>query len=136
MESVRFLLGGVLPYVAVVVFVVAMIRRISQWRRLAAPPMTLFPAPETEGEARINTLKEAVFFRSLFKGDRVLWGFAWAFHVVLLLIFVGHLRVFTNVDAKDLNGIIRAIDVDGHPVNDTFDLLRGVAERCHLLANE
>jgi len=37
--------------------------------------------------------------RSLFRGDRVLWGFAWAFHVVLALVFVGHFRVFTNVDS-------------------------------------
>lgn len=98
METVRFFLGGVLPYVAVVVFITAMIRRINLWRKLPSPPMTLFPAPETVGEARVNTLKEAVFFRSLFKGDRTLWGLAWAFHIVLLLIFVGHTRVFTNVD--------------------------------------
>jgi nitrate reductase gamma subunit len=37
-------------------------------------------------------------FKSLFRGDRLLWAFAWAFHVVLGLIFVGHLRVFANVD--------------------------------------
>ena len=44
-------------------------------------------------------LKEALFFRSLFHGDRVLWLLAWGFHAVLALIVLGHLRVFTNVDS-------------------------------------
>jgi nitrate reductase gamma subunit len=98
MEVVRFILGGILPYVAVVVFLVAMIYRVNAWRKLPSPPMTLFPAPATGGANRANTAKEAAFFTSLFRGDRLLWAFAWGFHVVLALIFVGHLRVFTNVD--------------------------------------
>ena len=44
-------------------------------------------------------LTEAMLFSSLFKGDRLLWIFAWSFHAVLLLIFVGHFRVFANVDS-------------------------------------
>jgi nitrate reductase gamma subunit len=67
--------------------------------KLPAPAMTLFPAPPPQGKANaINTAKEAVFFRSLFKGDRPLWVVAWGFHVVLALIFVGHIRVVSNVD--------------------------------------
>jgi nitrate reductase gamma subunit len=60
--------------------------------------MTLFPAPPTEAANRINVLKEAALFRSLFRGDRLLWSFAWVFHVVLALILIGHLRVFANLD--------------------------------------
>ena len=92
-------MGGVLPYVAIAVFIVAMAHRIYTWKRLAAPSMTLFPAPADEKANRRNVLKEALLFRSLFGGDRVLWAFAWVFHVVLLLIFLGHLRFFTNVDS-------------------------------------
>ena len=99
MDVVRLIVGGILPYVAVTVFVVAMIYRVYVWRKLPSPPMTLFPAPATGRANTINTLKEAAFFRSLFGGDRVLWGFAWTFHVVLALVFVGHFRVFTNVDS-------------------------------------
>jgi len=85
--------------VAVLVFVIAMVFRVRSWMRLPAPSMTLFPAPSPEGKANVlNTAKEAVFFRSLYKGDRALWLFAWAFHVVLALIFVGHVRVVSNVD--------------------------------------
>lgn len=99
MEVLRFSIGAILPYLAVVVFLGAMVFRIYRWKKLPQPPMTLFPAPATESGNKTNVLKEATLFRSLFKGDRVLWSFAWVFHVVLALIFVGHLRVFANVDA-------------------------------------
>jgi nitrate reductase gamma subunit len=99
MDVLRFLIGGVLPYVAVLTFVIAMVWRVRVWMKLPAPSMTLFPAPSPEGKANaINTAKEAVFFRSLYRGDRPLWVVAWGFHLVLALIFVGHLRVVTNVD--------------------------------------
>ena len=98
MDVVRFLVGGILPYVALVVFIAAMANRVYVWRKLPAPAMTLFPAAETNGANMINTIKEATLFRSLFRGDRLLWFFAWAFHVVLALVFVGHFRVFGNVD--------------------------------------
>lgn len=99
MDVLRFVIGGILPYVAIAVFLIAMVYRVRSWMKLPAPSMTLFPAPAPTGKANaINTAKEAVFFRSLFKGDRPLWVFAWGFHVVLALIFVGHIRVISNVD--------------------------------------
>ncbi len=104
MDALRLVVGGMLPYIAVAVFLVAMILRISRWRKLPAPAMTLFPAPQSEAATRANTLQEAVFFKSLFKGDRVLWAFAWTFHAALFLILTGHVRVFANVDPM-LNGV-------------------------------
>jgi len=98
MEAVRILVGGILPYVAIVVFLAAMANRVYVWRKLPAPAMTLFPAAETSSANTINTIKEVTFFRSLFRGDRLLWSIAWVFHVVLALVFVGHFRVFGNVD--------------------------------------
>ena len=99
MDVLRFVVGGILPYLALAVFLVAMVYRIRTWRKLPSPPMTLFPAPNPEGKGNaINTVKEAVLFPSLFRGDRTLWVFSWGFHVILALIFVGHLRVVSNVD--------------------------------------
>jgi nitrate reductase gamma subunit len=98
MDIVRFVVGVLLPYVAIIAFVVGMVWRIRTWRKLASPPMTLFPAPTDAGSNTRNTVKEALLFTSLFRGDRVLWSVAWVFHVVLALIFVGHFRVFANVD--------------------------------------
>ncbi len=100
MEIVRFTVGVILPYVALVVFVAGMAYRFYSWSKLKSPPMTLFPSPADENKSiAVNTLQEAMFFKSLFRGDRLLWVLAWIFHVVLLLIIVGHFRVFTNVDA-------------------------------------
>ncbi len=98
MESVKLVVGVILPYVVLVVFLAGMIWRIRTWKKLAAPPMTLFPAPPDEAANARNTAKEVLLFASLFKGDRLLWVFAWVFHAVLALVFVGHFRVFTNVD--------------------------------------
>jgi len=99
MDVLRFAVGGILPYLALAIFLVAMVNRIRTWRKLPSPPMTLFPAPPVKGMANTrNTLKEALFFPSLYRGDRTLWVFAWGFHAVLVLIFVGHLRVVSTVD--------------------------------------
>ncbi len=98
MEYVRILVGVVLPYVAVLVFLAGMAYRLYSWKKLASPAMTLFPAPATERGNTLNTLQEALLFKSLFGGDRVLWLLAWVFHAVLALIVVGHLRVAANVD--------------------------------------
>ena len=98
MESVRFVVGVVLPYVAIAVFTAGMVHRLIGWKKLASPPMTLYPAGSEKGSKTGNILKEAFLFRSLIKSDRVLWVLAWAFHVVLALIFFGHFRVVANVD--------------------------------------
>ena len=96
MDTVRFILGGILPYIAILVFLAGMSLQVFKWWKLPSPPMTLYPS--AEGKVGAYLLKELVFFRSLFTGDRVLWVLAWGFHVVLALIFVGHFRVFTPVD--------------------------------------
>jgi len=99
MGVLGILVGGVLPYVSITVFVVAMVYRIMSWKRLPSPSMTLFPAPLPDGRSTaVNTAKEALLFRSLYRGDRALWFPAWGFHVVLALIFLGHVRVVSNVD--------------------------------------
>lgn len=99
MELIRYVGGVLLPYLAVLTFLGGMVYRFQVWRKLASPAMTLFPAPATDADRTWNTIQEAVFFKSLLRGDRLLWSFAWAFHVILALILVGHLRVFVNADA-------------------------------------
>lgn len=114
MSLLRFLIGGVLPYAAVLVFLTAMVYRVWTWMRLPAPSMTLFPAPSPDGRANtVNTAKEALFFRSLFKGDRSFWIFAWGFHMILALIFIGHLRVVSNVDRVLLGAGMTEAGVQG-----------------------
>jgi len=88
--------GGVLPYVALLVFLAGMIYRFNVWFKTPQPgKMTLF-TNQSESTAK-SVLGEALFFPSLFRGDKTLWFFAWVFHVTLALVFLGHVRVFTGL---------------------------------------
>jgi nitrate reductase gamma subunit len=102
-NTLSFLVGGVLPIVAILVFFVGMIYRIRVWMKTPQPgKMTLFPAPENPTK---SVIAEAVFFPSLFKGDRILWLFAWVFHVTLALVALGHIRVITGLVDRTLMGM-------------------------------
>jgi nitrate reductase gamma subunit len=93
MSSAAFLVARVLPYLALGSFFIGVTYRLLAWRRIPQPAlMTLYP---TEGSGWKALVKEAVFFPSLFRGDKALWSFAWFFHLALALAFVGHLRVVT-----------------------------------------
>jgi nitrate reductase gamma subunit len=87
------LIGGILPFVTIIVFLSGIIYHIRLWSKLAAPKMTLTPAPEPGLPRFVALLKEMLFFKSLFRGDKNLWFLSWIFHAMLALIFIGHLRV-------------------------------------------
>ncbi len=88
---------GILPYVTIVIFVLGMIKRFYVWSKTPQPgAVTLFPAPRPGVATFWSVVRESLFFPGLFKGDKVLWSFAWIFHVTLALIAVGHVRVFTD----------------------------------------
>ena len=94
MSSTALVVGGVLPYLAATFFAVGVLYRLLVWRRVPQPGlMTLYP---TQGSSWRSLVKEALFFPSLFRGDKALWSFAWFFHVALALALVGHLRVVTG----------------------------------------
>jgi nitrate reductase gamma subunit len=93
MSMLAFLIGGVLPYFVIPAFVAGMGYRFWVWSKTPQPAkLTLFPAAKTFR----GVLAESFFFPSLFRGDRVLWFFAWLFHSTLALVFVGHIRVFSS----------------------------------------
>jgi nitrate reductase gamma subunit len=95
MHSASFFVAGVLPYLAVTFFVIGSVYRLLAWRRVPQPGlMTLYP---TKGATARALAKEALFFPSLYRGDRSLWSLAWIFHVALALALVGHLRVVTGL---------------------------------------
>ena len=94
MDTIKFIVGVILPYVVVPVFVAGMSYRIWTWFKSPQPArMTLFPAG---GSTFREVLAEALLFPSLFRGDRVLWFLAWFFHATLALVFLGHIRVITG----------------------------------------
>ena len=81
------LIGQVLPYCAVIVFVVGALYRIGNWMR--APKKLnwkLYPVPQgIVGEARY-ILEEWTSFKTLFRNNRPVWLGSYVFHVALVAL--------------------------------------------------
>jgi nitrate reductase gamma subunit len=100
MSGFSFFVGGVLPYVAIPAFLAVFVWRLVVWYRTPQPgKMTLFQGSGTTGS---GLLSEALFFPSLFRGDKLLWLMAWSFHAALALAFLGHFRVFSGAIDRTL----------------------------------
>ena len=56
----------------------------------------LTPAPTTRRGVALRMLAEVTVFKSLFKSNKWIWLFGWAFHVALLVVLLRHLRYFTE----------------------------------------
>ena len=86
---------ALLFYVATLVMVVGLVRKIRLYARIPAPlriPTT--PAPTSAAGVGWRMAREVVFFESLFKASKWTWIFGWAFHAGLLLVLLRHLRYF------------------------------------------
>ena len=86
---------AVLFYIAELVFVVGVTRKVRIYAQTPAPlkiPTT--PAPLTAAGVRWRMAREVVLFESLFKSNKWTWIFGWLFHVTLLLVVLRHLRYF------------------------------------------
>lgn len=129
MNTYEFIVGGILPYLAVLTFVVGMAYRFNVWFNTPQPArMTLFPAPQ--GSTAKAVLAEALLFPSLFKGDKLLWTASWVFHATLVLVFVGHVRVFTGL----ADSILLAVGMTPADI-DRMSLTSGVAAGAVLFAS-
>lgn len=128
MNQLSFFIGGLLPYLAIAVFVVGMGYRIRVWFNTPQPgKMTLY-TNQSESKAK-SVLAEALLFPSLFKGDKTLWFFAWVFHVTLALVFLGHLRVITGL----LDSVMLSLGMSPQAIN-TMSSVSGGAAGVILLA--
>jgi len=84
-------------YLAALVLVAGLIRKIVQYARTPSPlkiPTT--PAPVTGTGVALRLAREVVFFESLFKGNKWIWIFGWVFHFGLFLVTLRHLRYFID----------------------------------------
>lgn len=88
---------SVLLYLAALVFVVGLGRKILRYARTPAPlkiPTT--PAPTTRWGVVLRLGREVVFFESLFKASKWTWLFGWLFHAGLFVALLAHLRYITE----------------------------------------
>lgn len=87
----EILLGRILPFLAITVFVIGVIYRIARWNSTPVPHrQTLYPAPTTKAAANFKIVKELALFTTLFENDKLLWIGSWVFHIGLLAAVGGH----------------------------------------------
>jgi nitrate reductase gamma subunit len=124
--GLQWVFGVIIPYLAIVVFVIGFVRKVLSWSRSAVP----FAIPTTGGQAKsLPWIKDSKFdnpssrfgvfmrmvfevftFRSLFRNTRMklkedklayqlelfLWVGALAFHYAFLTVLIRHTRFFTE----------------------------------------
>lgn len=84
---------GILFWAATLVLVLGVANKILLYWKTPAPlkiPTT--PAPVTQGGVVIRMLQEVLFFKSLFRSDKLLWALGFLFHYMMLLIVIRHFR--------------------------------------------
>jgi nitrate reductase gamma subunit len=87
-----FFLGQIFPYISITVFLTGMTWRLLIWLNAPVPfQLTLFPAPKTFAGRVMSIGWEIISFESLWRGDRILWLWAWLMHGSLAVIIVGHI---------------------------------------------
>lgn len=90
-------LYGVAFYLATVVLVAGLVRKIGRYATTPAPlRIATTPAPLSRGGVAVRMAGEVLLFASLFKSDKWLWMFGALFHGALALVLLRHLRYFTE----------------------------------------
>jgi len=121
------LFGVIIPYAAIVLFLVGFVVKIATWAKVPVPfriptvtgqaesldfiPHQKLESPSTGGQVFLRMALEILFFRSLFRNtrsdmkpgprivygaDKELWAASMLFHWTFLVIFIRHLRFFTE----------------------------------------
>jgi nitrate reductase gamma subunit len=89
------LLFIVLPYLSLGIFLAGVFYRFWVWGRTPVPlRIVTTPAPRTRGGVALRLVGDALWFPSLYKGDKVLWAAGLSFHLLLWLVLLRHLRYF------------------------------------------
>jgi nitrate reductase gamma subunit len=84
-----------LPYLSAAIFLIGFLYRFFLWGRAPVPlRIVMTPAPRTRGGVIWRLIGDALWFPNLFKGDRFLWASGLAFHLLLWLVLLRHLRYF------------------------------------------
>lgn len=87
----------ILFYAATLLLIGGLAFRIWVFAKTPAPlkiPTT--PAPTTTGGVVFRMIREVTVFESLFKSNKWIWVFGWAFHMGLFLVLARHIRYFQD----------------------------------------
>jgi len=86
---------AVLFYLATIVLVVGVVLKVKTYWQIPAPmKIPTMPAPRSKSGVLFRIFKEITLFESLFRSNKWIWIFGWAFHFGLLLVLLRHFRYF------------------------------------------
>ena len=104
----------VMPYVAIIVFVVGLIWRIRTWWARPRAKVVIFPAAKSNLVSAARVVRDVIFFGKTFNMSKSLWIMTVLFHLGLLLVVLGHVRTITeigfvwswlNLDAQGIDNV-------------------------------
>ena len=123
METFEYLVTHVTPYFALAVFIGGLAYQGYRWSQAKPVPahLSLYPRPDGRLARLGDTLLDMFTLRGLFRVNTLLWVGAFVMHIGLLLLLVGHVRVFT--DYYFLWNLLRWGEAETH----TFSAIAGIS---------
>ncbi len=102
------LIFGLFFYVSIAIFLVGFMAKVWKYGSTPAPlkiPQT--PAPVSAPGVGVRYLQEVFVFKSLFRGNKVLWLGGYLFHLGLLFVLLKHLRFFIAPTSSILSTLVK-----------------------------
>ena len=98
MQSLLWIIGNVLPYVAVAVLVLGIAGRALRWQTMPSHlPWRFYPMPKNLAEQAQFMAAEIFTFRAVLHENKVLWVGAWFFHVSMALVVLWGLLLLVGL---------------------------------------
>ncbi len=101
MESFTYFTLIPMVYIAAAVFVIGIVYRLVTIFRAPTHPTTLQIYPEKRPKW-LWALRDTFFFPTILRHKPVFWIFLMAFHICLVLLFIGHLELIAEFDVLQI----------------------------------
>ena len=98
MSALAFVFFYITPYIAVLVFFGGLAYRVYRWwqKPRVTARLSLYPRPQSTLGRVADALVDMFTLKGLLRVNKPLWAGGFVMHLGLLLIFLGHVRVFTD----------------------------------------
>lgn len=98
METIRYVVSYITPYIAVIVLLGGIAYQLYSWGKKSPVPahLSLFPRPQSGLGRVVDALVDMFTLKGLFRVNTFLWAGAFIMHVGLLLLILGHIRTLTD----------------------------------------